>query len=775
MAFLTIPQVQDIKEHMIDGDERRLAIKYKSKKTSYDLISVELNEVEEYEKLGWELATRLKRTAKMQKQKECGRQFEDDMWCLFHNLGFTTINIDENLVVPWGPNHSDHKQLDVVAVGDEAIFVVECKATNKRKNGNFKNDIDNFERYKDGITKSLRQIYGDDKRVKFIFATRGYTFPEGSEDLKRLTNKKIYHFNENTYNYINSLIKSYKSSVIYQFYGLMFKGERISTEPIRVPALKGTMGGHDYYMLSIEPEKLLKIGFVLHRTRVNDSMATPTYQRMLVPSRLKGITKFIDNGGYFPNTIIVNFDNEIKKLRVQFEQSGKSCDSQSRFGYLLIPNAYGMAYIIDGQHRVYGYAGSKYKAVNTIPCVAFSELESDEQLRIFMDINENQKAVSPSLRLDLEEDLNWDSSRIDSRLKALRSSIIKNLSRDTNSPLYGKISIGEDIAKLTFPPFDNALQKTSLLPKATQKSYTQNQDVCLYDCNTQDYEKAMNEAKKRISYIIRDSYNYVRQMLDEDIYNTYIECNRGTFGFIGLIGSLNEFKIKIGELSKASNTIEQIEALKPYLNVFCNYLCNMPEDDKNALLGIKGQGADTRWLRMFQDSINKEFPDFEPEGLDVWKETQDQSIQDEGKTIGMQIESILQKRILEKLEDLYGSVWEKSIMGIKGKCLQRMDDNNADDSSEEWTDYMEPLDYKEIIEKEWQSTKSDNELFVTFELEFTIQLEDGVYYKTKRDKLKWLNDFISMQKSWTKTKGKSLTRAQVDELTIILQSLRPSE
>jgi DNA sulfur modification protein DndB len=61
------------------------------------------------------------------------------MWCLFHNLGFTTINIDENLVVPWGPNHSDHKQLDVVAVGDEAIFVVECKATNKRKNGNFKN------------------------------------------------------------------------------------------------------------------------------------------------------------------------------------------------------------------------------------------------------------------------------------------------------------------------------------------------------------------------------------------------------------------------------------------------------------------------------------------------------------------------------------------------------------------------------------------------------------------------------------------------------------
>jgi DNA sulfur modification protein DndB len=64
---------------------------------------------------------------------------------------------------------------------------------------------------------------------------------------------------------------------------------------------------------------------------------------------------------------------------------------------------------------------------NTVPVVAFSGLESSEQLEMFMDINQNQKAVSPSLRLDLEEDLYWDSDRADSRLKALRSSICKSL------------------------------------------------------------------------------------------------------------------------------------------------------------------------------------------------------------------------------------------------------------------------------------------------------------------------------------------------------------
>ena len=46
-------------------------------------------------------------------------------------------------------------------------------------------------------------------------------------------------------------------------------------------------------------QTLLKIGFVLHRTRANEA-EMPTYQRLLLPSRLKGITKFIDGGGYFP-------------------------------------------------------------------------------------------------------------------------------------------------------------------------------------------------------------------------------------------------------------------------------------------------------------------------------------------------------------------------------------------------------------------------------------------------------------------------------------------
>src|SRR5690606_9468959 len=219
--------------------------------------------------------------------------------------------------------------------------------------------------------------------------------PSDSIHLERLEKSNAFYYNNNTYEYVNSLIKNYKSAAHYQFLGMIFKNELINNNKIEIPAVKGKMGKKEYFMFSIEPSLLLKMGFILHRTRANES-EFPTYQRLLVPNRLKGITKFIDDGGYFPNSIILNFNT--KKHKLIFESNSKENDSNSCSGTLKIPNSYGIAYIIDGQHRIYGYANSAYKQNNTIPVVAFRDLDTMEQLEMFMDINENQKAVSPSLK-----------------------------------------------------------------------------------------------------------------------------------------------------------------------------------------------------------------------------------------------------------------------------------------------------------------------------------------------------------------------------------------
>lgn len=775
MASLTPSQIQSIKEHMTD-DPSVLTKKFKAKKTPYETRSISLNELDDYISEGWDEVSTSKHKAKIQKLKPIGMRFEDDIWCMFYNLGFRTLNYDEKLVIQWGSNPEDKHQLDVVAVGEEAIFVVECKATENIKQASFKKEIGEICLYKEGVMRTLKQIYGKEKRVKFIFATRNYTFPEGCEDEKRLNENKIFQFTENTYDYVNSLIKAYKSTVIYQFYGLMFQHERINNDKIRIPALRGTMGGHEYYMLSIEPAKLLKIGFVLHRTKVNTQISMPTYQRLLVPSRLKGIGEFIDKGGYFPNTVIVNFDDSNRKNRVLFEQAaGGGDDTKTKLGYLTIPNAYCIAYIIDGQHRVYGYAGSKYKDTNTIPVVAFSGLPSDEQLKIFMDINEHQKAVSPGLRLDLIEDLNWNSPRLDSRLKALRSSIIKQLASGNNSVLARKISIGEDTAKLTFKPFDTALSQSSLLPKATSKEFTKYTDVCLYNTKCVEHNKAMNDSQKRISNLIKECYAYVYYRMNDEHaeeYEKFIECNRGTYAFISLISSFNEHLIRLGELTQDSSTKEQVEKMSPYLDALIDYICNMPTDDKSQILLIKGAGADTLWLRKYQNAIRKQIHSYNPEGLEGWLETQDKGLQEEGKSCGKLIEKHVKSRVLCKLEELYGVTWENQIKSIKGRCLMRMDDSE-DVDDQDWTDYMNLQDLKEIIDSRWRTQKEDDETFITFEEEFSIQVTEA--FRTKTERLKWINDLISFSKSWTTTKGRALTQADVNEMRSILQSFTPTD
>ena len=573
MAHLTELQVEKVKSHMM-RDENALKIKFKAKNTEFDTISRPHNEVEDYEKMGYSVVRSSARKTTLSRKKDHSVQFEDDVWCMFYKLGFRILNGDEKLVIQWGPNKEDTQQLDVVAVGDDAIFVVECKAAQAFVGHSFKTELNKMEQYMSGVTEALQQIYGSGKRVKFLFASRNYRIND--EDIARMANAGIFHLNDNSYNYINNLIKSYKESVIYQFYGLMFKDELINDEIIKIPVLKGKMGERNYYIFSIEPSTLLKIGFVLHRTRVNDSMA-PTYQRLLVPSRLKGITKFIDGGGYFPNSIIINFNAANDDLKVKFSPIKSEKDSQSEFGFLRIPNAYGIAYIIDGQHRVYGYAQSQHKEDSTIPVVAFEGMESEEQLKIFMEINENQKAVSPSLRLDLEEDLYWKSARLDSRMKALRSSCIKALAANSNYVLYNKISVGEDPSMLAFKPFDTALGRSGLIPKATSTQWTGDTDVCIYNTNETDIDKAMKDSRTRITKFIDGGYAIADSIMTEEVKQDYLFSNRATFAFIALLGSLHTYLIKINAINPLSAISERITAIEPYIQHLSNSLNSLSD------------------------------------------------------------------------------------------------------------------------------------------------------------------------------------------------------
>lgn len=760
MPSLSELQIEEIKSHMLH-EEDVLKTKFKARNNQFVNIKVLHNEVEDYEKKGFSVISSSSRKTTMNKPKEPSVLFEDDVWCMFYKLGFRILNSDENLRVQWGPNPSDTQQLDVVAVGTDAIFVVECKAAANPVSHSFKKELNGMEQYMSGVSEALRQIYGKNKKVKFLFATRNYRFQEDGEDITRMRNNNIFHLNDNSYNYITNLINSYKMSVIYQFYGLMFKDELINNEKITIPALRGLMGGRRYYLFSIEPSTLLKIGFVLHRTRVNDSMA-PTYQRLLIPSRLNGITKFIDNGGYFPNSIIINFSAADEKLGVKFESLGELKDSSASLGLLSIPNAYGIAYIIDGQHRLYGYSNSQFKSKNTIPVVAFENMESEEQLKIFMEINENQKAVKPSLRLDLEEDLYWHSARLDSRMKALRSSIIKNLSGNSNNILYNKISIGEDPASLAFKPFDTALGRSGLIPKATATQWIGDTDVCLYNINETDSDKAMKESRKKITQFIDGCYEILDNNLNEEIKSDYLFSNRATFAVVALAGSIHSYLIKSDIINPYSTIFERLTAIKPYFEALANGLNNLSDEESANIKGALGQGADTFWLRSYQNIINKVFEEYSPEELESWKETQDQTLQKEGNDLKDEIRDLLRKVFFARLELVYGKSWESNVSMLRHDCEGKIikafgDSEDFSLDAYDWKDWIEMPDYKAIIDKNFSNDE--------FAEAFSINL--GLAFRTKKDKMEWM----SLLEPAKGKKTSAITRSDLNRLWLIRNHL----
>lgn len=771
MSFLSPEQVEEITQKLTK-DLSYLGKLFKAKKNRYYEKNVEHSLTDEMLKQGWEeyrkpLATK----TPLRKLKEHGRQFEDDVWCQLYNLGYRHLNLDDKFYLPYGKDPEERKQIDVIAIDSETVILVECRSAEKTKRSNsLKTEFEGLEKRLDGFRKAISQVFGKQLKVKYIFATRNLRIDSEGVDIQRLRKTGSFFYNDSTHDYLNSLIKNYRGAARYQFLGLLFKDQLINTDKIEVPAVEGEMGGKKYYMFSLEPSTILKMSFILHRTRANES-EMPTYQRLLVPSRLKGISKFISEGGYFPNSIIINFGQ--KKHKLQFEPSNRAGDTHSRFGMLKIPNAYAIAYVIDGQHRLYGYADTKFSETNTIPVVAFVNLSSTEQLEIFFDINQNQKAVSPTLRLTLEEDLFWASDRADSRMKALRSSIIKGLT-NSQGPLQNKISLGEDKALLSASPFANALLKSGLLPSVKGNQYKQETvSACLYDITNGDHGREMEKSRKSVISFINRCYEFVEENYPEifEREQYFIVSNRGSYAFVTLIGDLNKHMVDSGSLTIKSSVQDRFEAIEKYLKVLLDQLSNVDTKESEPILKSYGTGGDIVWLRYFQSLVNATFSDYNPPELIDWKERQDEELQDEGRKYGEAIEKHMKKVVLEKLKILFESNWDIEIGNIKRECLKRAEEEIERQYKEglgrkdiQWTDMFNINDYKTIIKKYWTKEPSTKDsTFTTFEKDFSIRVPTEDKFNSQAEKTKWISYFNSYRNLWAHagSKEKRLNKEEV--------------
>ncbi|MBC1842515.1 DGQHR domain-containing protein, partial [Listeria seeligeri] len=420
------------------------------------------------------------------------------------------MNKDENFHMPYTPDHSMTRHFDIFAADDETALFIICESTEQHnKISAFNDRIVSIGEIREQLIRELRKAFPEKKiKPKFILATKNYNL--SSLDRALLNKYKIYHFDEEALQYYDDLLQHLGLAARYQFLGNLFDGEKIQGLDNITTAIEGHMGGHTYYSFSIEPEKLLKLSYVLHRSSVNkDSM--PAYQRIIKKNRLTQVQYFVEDGGFFPNSIIINIDTKSKGLT--FDRASLQVENSiSRIGLLHLPQKYKSLYIIDGQHRLYGYANSRFSKTNSIPVVAFLDLEKAEQVKLFMEINENQKAVSKNLRNTLNSDLLWDSPIYSDQRKALNLKIAQQLGEDRNSKLFERIIIGENnkttTCCITIDTIKSAIDKSNFISTFSKKNELLEQGT---------FDKGTNECTYQVLYPFLMAYlNYIAEKSSDE-------------------------------------------------------------------------------------------------------------------------------------------------------------------------------------------------------------------------------------------------------------------
>lgn len=635
---------------------KTLTTEKNARKKVYISQKILTKDLPDYVDEGWEKSKEFKnpKFVCVSKKKPVQEQFEDKIWILCANMGFTSLNQKDLYVSYDFRDDSLQEEVSVVAIDDETILIIKCYASENVMEHSFVDEINSYSEKISGIRKEILKQFPR-RKVKFIWAIHNYI--SNRRDIALLDRAGIAFFNESTVEYYIELTKHLGSCSRYQLLGNLFANQEIKNMDDRVPAIQGKMGGYTYYSFSIEPERLLKIGYVLHRSEANQNMM-PTYQRVIKKKRLQDVRGFINNGGYFPNSIIISIDTNGRGLT--FEQSATRIDSTiSKIGVLHIPKRYRSAYIIDGQHRLYGYSDSMYASCNTIPVVAFVDLERTEQIKLFMDINENQKAVPKSLRVTLNADMLWESTDFGEQRQALRSKIAQMLGEETTSPLYSRVMIGESESTsdrcITVEAIQSALKKCRFFNSYGKKNTLQKAGT--FDCGN-------NQETCDLFYpFIEKCMLYMREAcIDEwdkgDRDSGMLTINRGIQAVLRVIDDIVNMLVDKGMIiPKSQGPDDMFGLIAYYLKPLTDYINALTLEQRKDLRGYFGGGADTHFWRAYQKAVSDARPDFNPEGLEEYWQNETKVYNEETKTMLYEIESKVKLLISERLEEYFGDSW----------------------------------------------------------------------------------------------------------------------
>lgn len=699
-------------DNLIEGVEEIKKIG-KIKSDKYDYMNVKKGTEESYFKEGWEIFKEMKQFTKLKREKPMDRFFEDKCWGIFSKLGFEEMNYDRNFRIPISNNNKvNSKQIDLFARDENVILVAECKSSKDIGKKSLRNEINEIGGYRVELLKSLKRFYGRDFKISFLLMTKNIMISDSDAELANTYNITI--IDESKLDYYNAITKQIGTAAKYQLLAEIFEGMDIDGLNEIVPAIKSKVNNKVYYSFMIEPARLLPIAYVAHKLRTPGEGGN--YQRIIQKKKLNLIREYIkEGGGVFPNSIILNFKTK-NNQPLRFDPIPNQKDySNAKFGHLYLPPKYKSAWIIDGQHRLYGFVDTEESEKITIPVIAFENLSASEQAKYFVDINSKQTNVKKDLLQELYSTLLWESDNEEERLLALTSRLCAQLGEDYDSPLYGKLkasNISEDSDSfLTLTSLTDAIKKSKLIGDALPRN---NKLILKPLSSTQ--EPFMDETLKRSKRILKGYFNYFKNEIPENWNLTpkeggYLCTNNGLTALILTLTEILNFQQRQSSIDlfmiSESKLLE--EYIYPMISPVLLFFKNASYDVYKNFKAQQGAAGQRRCSYEMMNEIHKVYSDFNPPGLEKHLEDNDEEKTKEIKLILHDLEKLIHRDVIQTLKaHLYDDWWSRGIpKHVRIKIREIQEEKELENIEEAFN----LIHYDRVIYQNWEIFENNYSIF----------------------------------------------------------------
>jgi DNA sulfur modification protein DndB len=705
---------------LLQGDLLRVA--FRRRRDEFEYSKIESKDENGFAQSGWAVHKRTQSHVWMKRAKNSDARLEDRIWCLLYRMGYPRLS-GAKFDIPFKGGEAT-KRLNIVALDDETAIVVECFARQHRGRRNLQKEIEELEAFQKRIGLAIRGSSSKSYNPKIVWLIATTNIIWAERDIERCELANIRIVTENELQYFEAFVSHIGTAGRYQFLAEFLEGQEIpNLQNVRVPAVKGRFGAHTYYSFVVTARHLLKIAFVNHQA-LNHPDGRPAYQRMINKKRIADIGQFIQNGGYFPTNILVNFT---EVCRFDLLPNKDNSDQNIKFGWLYLPSSYKSAWIIDGQHRLYGFSNIPDRFLDAnLFVLAFEKMDTKAEADLFITINHEQKSVSKSLLVTLQADLKIGSGDPREAISALASALVRSINNDSASPFFRRFEIpgvtADSSQNLTIAEAVKGLVRANLFGRVLSK---RSQVPGYFSAQTD------NESLIRARKIVN---GYFRSIMDanperwEMGRSAYVCVNPGLRAHLQLMQEVLLHLARQGQFDPMTEPPERvITQLVTFVEPVLGFITSATDKQIETKFARKfGEGGVAEYYFNLCELVQRKHKDFGRPEFKRYKERRaDARVQQTDRDVG-DLQHWISSVVIETLKKIHGTdelpsgekaYWELGIENsdIKQTAYKKQQMTSVGKRSPKEA-YIDLIDFDKIIRQQsnWQA----------FEPIFSIPLPD---------------------------------------------------